>query len=288
MATKMTMFFNQANAGFSETWYNAAVNPKALYDSLAKTFYDKSIAFRDYLTTLKAVRFSNTQLPRQSYLFIPQVAVQGKRGSAFSQKNADVISTTAVYSITSANLKLRRVWFRGLNDEDVLRDSTGTDFLTPQVSKLVDSWMNALKNEGFAIRYTVLPPDALLTWRKLQIVNHVAGQSADRANLIPAVADPPLTVGGIYSVGGIPSSLPRFPRKVEILSLTTIAGLPHYEIAYQLPGGVGVAPKNLRVTLHVPATVPLDIWQFERFSEHKTGRPFGSLRGRARAVAVLR
>ena len=289
MATKMTMFWNQSSAGFSETWYHPSVTPKVLADTLPNSFWTKAAALHDETTVLRGVRFSSTVPPKQSYLMIPYPPRRGARTGSTADPGPDVVSTTIVYRILSATGQSRRVWFRGLADSDTFRTTIlGTDLLNPQIENAIEGWMKALRSEGFAIRFAVLPPNGGLLWLKVAEVHHLTGQSANRASLRmgAGVLDP--TVGIPYYFNGSQSDLPRFPRKAEILAQQVLGGVTYSEIAYQLPGGETVSPKNLRMAPTVNATSVIDSWDFERYGEHKTGRPFGMLRGRARGVAVLR
>jgi len=110
----------------------------------------------------------------------------------------------------------------------------------------------------------------------------------NRAFMVPVVAVSARKVGDELCFTDGTAELARFPRSAEVLSITSPAGVNNYEIAYQLPGGVTVAPKNLRFTTLTYSYEALTDWAFERLGEHKTGRPFGSLRGRSKGVSLSR
>jgi hypothetical protein len=286
MATKMVLFYNQFNAGFSETFYSPNDEPISVATSVSNAFLQKAVKFRAISVFLKAIRFSRTDGERRSFLQRPYPKAQGTRFET-AEVGADIVSTSAVYALQSAAGKHRRIWLRGLADADVRRDEFGNDIPSATLQKDVDAYFKGVFALGFAIKFVKRPPTDGLTWRKVGAVQRIGVTNPNRSTFFTLPDAPLLTVGTVVSFRGIPSTLPRFPRKAEILAVDTIDGVTNYTIAYQLPGGVSVGPKNLQFTAYTPAYSVMDDYAFERFGEHKTGRPFGSLRGRSRAVAVL-
>jgi len=293
MPTKMTLFFNQFASGFSETYYHPTDDAGQLAQDIPNSLYQKACSFRSISVILKAARFSrvsndpNTLPTKQSFLIRPYPTAQGTRGTE-EEPGADVVSTTAVYALHASNAAKRRVWVRGLWDGDVKRDIFGNDIQTAGLDSDTDKYFSALKGFGFTIRWLVRPPTDGLVWLQVAQVNHLLTTQADRCHFVNSNAAPQYEAGDWLSFNGIPASLPGFPRSTQIISVTTVDGVRNYAIAYRLPGGVTVIPKSLKSTMlkYTASTIFTKI--FERFGEHKTGRPFGSLRGRSRAVAVSR
>jgi len=102
---------------------------------------------------------------------------------------------------------------------------------------------------------------------------------------------PVFNEGDYLVFNNVPSAfLPRFPRMPQVIKKETISGVVYYYVSYAMPGGGTFEPANMLVTTRSPTYSQIDRydWAFERFSEHKTGRPFGSLRGRSRASTLRR
>lgn len=286
MPCKVTFFFNQYQSGWSETYYVTSDDPKTFSDSLTQTFLKNSCAFRSNATFLKAVRTTRLGGARFSVLKRPYPQVQGTRGSTSS--GPDVASTDAVIALTASAGAIRRVYMRGFSDDDIFRDAFGNDTISDAISKGVELYVKGMKAYGFAIRYQQRPPNAGLVWQKIEQLEYNDGNKfRTKFRLFPN--EPTHNLGDILTFGGIPSgSLPRWPRQLVIQAITLNGDIRTYEVSYALPGGVSVFPDNMRVTKLQYAYDPIADWDFERYSEHKTGRPFGSLRGRARAVGVRR
>jgi hypothetical protein len=198
----------------------------------------------------------------------------------------DVTSTDAVTSLYGVGGSTRRVFLRGLFDGDVVRDVFGVDKPTPTLVKGIQLFISGMISYQFMIRYVQRPPNAGLVWQKVvTMLRDDDNFSRTKFRLSPVA--PERAIGDRLSVTGIPSGqIPGFPRNVQILDKVVEAGFTYYKVAYALPGGSTVNPRNMQVTTLVPVYDPIEGHQFERFSEHKTGRPFGSLRGRSRSRAL--
>jgi hypothetical protein len=284
---KIVFFYNQYSSGWSETYYAPGSDPKSFADSLTPTFLSNSVKFRNATTVLKAVRITRIEAPRFSYLVRPYPSPQGTIISS-GENGPDVASVDAVILLQGSTSATRRIFVRGLSDFDTRRDAFGNDLLGTNISKGVDLFVKGMKAYNFAIRYVTRPPNGALVWQKVgtlfkSIINPLW------VDFVLAPNVPTHEIGSYLSVTGIPSALlPRFPRNAQIAAKSIVGGETTYSVAYALPGGVNVSAKNLRVTTLLPAYEPIADWQFERFSEHKTGRPFGLLRGRSRGIAVAR
>lgn len=282
MPCKVSFFYNQYNSGWSETYYTLIDDPTAVVDSLTNTFLKNSCSFRSAATFLKAVRVTRIGGARYSVLHRPYPAVQGQRGG--TDDGPDVASTDAVFMLRGPAGATRRVFFRGFADNDVIRDGYGNDLLSTAIKKGVDLFCAGMISYGFQIRYQQRPAAGGLVWQAVKSVyKDPANNFLTRFYTTPRLPDH--AVGDVLAFSGINSRiLPGFPRKVQIYDVHALAGgAPEYTIAYALPGGEGLLTKTLKCTKYQTAYDPISAWTFERYSEHKTGRPFGSLRGRARA-----
>lgn len=285
MPTKVVLFYNLASGGFSETFYNNSDFPQTLATNIPNSFYQKAAALRSTSCILRAARFSRIGGIKQSILIRPSPIAQGKRGTS-AMPGPDPISTTAVYSLQSVDGLVRRIFLRGLGDIDVTRDIFGNDVPSPDLVNLTNIYFGALFEQGMSIQLTNKPPALGLTWKRVIRVYHELADSGNRSWFFNIPNLPEFNVNDIIDFAGMGPGLPKFPRRARILQKKTVDGNANYQIAYGLPGGVSVEPQNGRCQILPKQYSPISLWYFERFSEHKTGRPFGSLRGRSRATAL--
>lgn len=286
MPCKVVFFYNLFDAGFSETYYHTSNNPSDVNDELNNALYQAAVKFRYVACKLKAVRISTYDVnPRKSLLIRPYPKAQGTR-YASQDIGPDPASTTAVLALRSTqNFETRRIWLRGLSDLDVKRDEFGNDVPSAEIYKMWDAFILKLRQAGLAIRYLQRPPDGGLIWSDIDRVSNVGTEnSATHSLLRRAVAGVPYPKGTLLSFRGIGEGLPRFPRQSYVIAPVTLDGRDWFEISYSLPGGKTVVPDKLQYTEVKWALATIGEYDFERFGEHKTGRPFGSLRGRSRAV----
>jgi hypothetical protein len=290
MPTKMTIFFNQFQSGFSETFYHSSDDPASLAAAVPQALYQAAAAMRHLSVQVKAVRFTRLGGARRSLLIRPYPPAKGTRAGV-ADPGPDAVSTTAVYRIRSAGIAQRRIWCRGLADSDVVRDPFGNDLENPTLLGLREEYFNALSAAGFSIRYAQRPPDAGLVWTQ---VTHLVSSTTDPAHrtdisyAAPGGPTPALVVGARIQFRGISSELPRFPRQAQIVYQYDVGAVKWFGIAYALPGGLDVRPQQMQSTPSQFTQELMTLWNFERFGEHKTGRPFGSLRGRVRTVTLRR
>jgi|KBSMisStandDraft_5_1062788.scaffolds.fasta_scaffold26541_7 hypothetical protein len=283
MPTKMVLYYNQLNAGFSETYYHASNDPVTLANNFTSAFYQKMVKFRSTDTILEAARFSATTPPRKSFLIRPYPKPQGTSG-ATGDVGPDVVSTTAVFALQATDGSTRRIFMRGLADQDVKRDTFGNDTPTANLISGTNAMFLELFKQGFSIRVSNRPPNAGLTWQNIVLVGHTDATNSNSSYFVLDNQVIRFAKNDVVQFNGIPADLPRFPRKAVITGVVLDGGVEKYYVDYSLPGGVQVATGKMKVTMSTYSLATISLWQFERFSEHKTGRPFGSLRGRARVA----
>jgi len=279
---KVVFFYNLAESGWSETYYAPGSDPKLFAATLTPRFLANAVRFRSASCVLKAIRLTRVEPPRFSFLVRPYPPPQGQQTAAVAE-GPDVSSTDAVILLTGQGSATRRVYMRGLADLDVRRDAFGVDLISPQLSQGIELFRTGMTSYGFTIRFLMRPPNGGLIWQACALVTQsLINPRWTKFRLTPSV--PALAEQSKVSFSQIPSRLlPGWPRIATIIRVTGIAPDFDYHIAYALPGGVAVDPKGLRLTPVLYNHDPIAEQQFERFSEHKTGRPFGTLRGRARA-----
>jgi hypothetical protein len=204
---------------------------------------------------------------------------------------ADVTSTDAVCLIYGSANRKRRVFFRGLPDVLVKRNSFGDDVLTPGLRDAIQQLVTQLNIKGFTIRSTALPPAESLVWHNVYKLTNTDDNAPGLCDVWFAGET---TAGNFFkrpmTLRGVPGTqLPKFPKTpygVRIFQIRPddYSSIP---IQYGLPSGATVFPTKMKATNVAYTYDPIVNWTFERFSEHKTGRPFGALRG-ALKVALRR
>jgi len=283
----VTFFYNQSQSGWSETYYAPANDPRLFAQSLTPRFLANSVTWRNALTVLKGVRVSRIEPPRFSYLVRPYPSPQGLVPNSDSTR-PDVVSTDAVCQLVGNIGATRRVFFRGISDFDTQRDEFGNDLLGTNLSKGIELFVKGMISYQFAIRYVSRPPNLGLVWQQIPSLEVALNDIlSSEFRLDPALPEP--SVGDYLSVvGASASQIPGFPRKIQVTGKRVEGGITRYKVPYALPGGKTLTLKNMRVTKWTPDYDFIRDWQFERFSERKTGRPFGQLRGRSKAKTVAR
>lgn len=281
--TKIVIFYNQGPRGFSETFWLPNQNPKVAADGLTNAFLNAMISFRAANTSIYAVRASNEGPPRLSYLRLLGAGFQGG-GSGSADGLPDVITTTAVVRLNSADGFSRRVFLRGLPDDLVVRNVFSRDTPPAGLISAIDKYVKALNTAGMQIRYQMRPPVGGLQFAQVQslievpaISNHTQISHLATAGFVPLT-------GANIVFSGIDARLRDFPRIARVIVTGAIGAVQTLNIAYRMPAGGIVVPAKMKMLNLLYVLTPITEGVFERFSEHKTGRPFGQLRGRSRAV----
>jgi hypothetical protein len=278
---KITIYFNQSSAGFSETFYANGSDPYVLANSLTPAFYQRAVQFRAANTYCVGARFSSTDPPRESVLIRPQPQPHGiPRFTTIAEP--DVVSTTAVFLLGSTLPAQRRLYMRGIADMDVNRDENGQDLPSPFLINGSNTYFEALNLAGFSIKKQLRPPAGGLVW---DYVTKVEASTLNPSKWTEFTLD-----SGVHNVfkgdtvtfNGITTLEPGLPSKALVINDSQVGTKWVFTIAWPLPGGVILYPEKLKAVVSEPDLGLISTWSFERFSEHKTGRPFGSLRGRAR------
>ena len=263
MPTKVVLYYNQLNAGFSETYYHPSADPVTLANNFAIGFYQKMVNFRSSDTVLEAARFSSTTPPRKSFLIRPYPKPQGTSG-ATGDVGPDVVSTTAVFALQSTDGATRRIFLRGLADQDVKRDIFGNDTPSAGLRSGTDKMFLELFKQGFCIRVSNRPPNAGLTWQNIVLVGHTDATNSDSSYFVLDNQVVRFAKNDMLQFNGVPGDLPRFPRKAIITGVVLDGGVQKYYFDYGLPGGVQVATSNMKATMSSYSLATISLWQFER------------------------
>jgi len=295
MACKVTFFYEQVGSGWSETWYHNNNDPKSLVQTvLTANVLKRAVDFRHPLTFLKAARATRIGTPKESYTRSFGTDYHGL-GAGLVEVGPDVVSADAVLKVDAQQMGKKRMFIRGLNDEDIRRSSVGKDVPSGSLQAGLTNYLNVMSQNAFCIRVLQQPPAGGLVWFPVTSVAAVAGIPTQVDVKTADEVAAPVAVGGSVRFSRVPGdSLPGFPPQAVVLALNP-GGVNGVRISYNLRGGDTVFPASMRL-IHLAYEFqpiggvatgffsaianPLTI---ERFSAHKTGRPFGLLRGRARS-----
>lgn len=295
MPLKVTLFYQQASQGWTETWYYGDADPKVFINTLLTSdMLNAAVNFRSSLTYLTAGRATGIGGSKISYTRAYGASYRGK-SIVGVDINPDVVQSDAVVAVDALQVGRKRMFIRGLNDADIKRQGDGTDVPAGNLVAGMTNYLNAFANASMKIRILQQPPDGGLAWLPVISVNPVAGVPTQTDIRTTGAAVAPLAAGGYVRISRVPTdTLPGFPTKAQIIQLNPGA-VDGVRISYTLRGGAAVFPPTMQITaiaysyqtISRVATGLLSLGGtpliIERFSAHKTGRPFGLLRGRARS-----
>lgn len=284
MTVKLTFFYNQYKQGFSETYYLNVTNPATAVTGLTDKFLTAMTQFRSLATLLYAVRGQQIESPFRSFTRLVRGAFQGAVQTD-PDAQPDVIATTAVLQLVSQEATKRRLFLRGLPDDYVKRDAFGNDLFVGTFKTQVQTMVKEMIAAQFAVRKQTRPPIGGLAYARVELLSPDPANAAFTRLLLPVTAGFTPVVGEKISFRGIPAErLPNFPRINTVISQAVVAGALTVSIRYALPGALSVNPVRMTASNIIYAYEPISEFTFERFSQHKTGSPFGRLAGRKRAV----
>jgi len=288
MTVKISFFFNSYKQGFSETYYSPVTNPALLVTSLSPQLLTSITQFRTISTLLYAVRGTEIEPPFRSFTRLIRGAYQGGQQSD-PDASPDVVSTTAVIQLVSENATKRRVFLRGLPDNYVKRDDFGNDLFIGEFKTMVTKMVAQLIGNGFAVRKQVKPPLGALAYAPVRLLgpDPVNGRFT-RITYSNTVGFNPVVHGKVVCKGTPNNLLPNFPRIATVVEVIAGAPISQLVVLYGVPGGVPISVQKMVVSNLLYTYEAISEFTFERFSSHKTGRPFGQLAGKKRGLSAVR
>jgi hypothetical protein len=295
MPCKVTFFFEQVGSGWTETWYHNNSDPKLLVQTLLNANLLSRVAvFRHSLTYLKAARATLLESQKMSYTQSYGTDYHGSSGG-LAEPGPDVVSADAVLAVDAQQFGRKRMFIRGLADEDIRRNATGKDIPSGSLVAGLTNYLNVMAANAFCIRRVTNPPTGGIIWVNVTSVAAVAGVPTQVDVKTDQDVVAPIAVGARVRFSRVPQdTLPGFPPNAVVLEMNP-GGVSGVRISYGLRGGVAVFPPSMRL-IHLAYeyqviggvstgffSLVANKLNIERFSAHKTGRPFGLLRGRARS-----
>jgi hypothetical protein len=288
MPCKVVLFYTQFQRGWTETWYHNESDPRTLLRTVLNEIkLNNASQFRHQNTFLVAARATSTIGQRLSYSISYGTKYHGT-AKRTNQKTPDVASTDAVIKVDGVQFGTKRMFIRGLNDDDVTRTVDGTDAAVGGLLTGMADYVNSMAAGSFAIRTLDKPPTNGTVWYGVVKIIPVAGDIPHSDVITKKPTGGEITLETRVRFARVPfDNLPGFPANSEVIEIGP-GGLNGVRINYYLREQAPVFPVSMQLVVlqySYPIIKPVletDI-QFERFSERKTGRPFGLQRGRARA-----
>lgn len=286
LPTKVVIFYNQGSGGFTETWYSTGEDPRTVANLLEDRLIPDLINWRHELTVLKAMRVSRIGAERTSYLRRFSPNYRGRKRTT-STNTPDVISTDAVIKVNALQAGSKRMFIRGLADVDVERTPTGDDKPSADLIAGLSSLVGVAQIQSWRLRIMTQPPGGALVWTYVSGVVPFVGNPTYSTLETNGAVPGYIAVGDTIIIQGVPQDdLPGFPRTARVAGIVG-GGTPGVIIQFRERASANVYPTKMRFTKLIwtyPGVASFTEDTFERFSERKTGRPFGLLRGRARSV----
>lgn len=146
---KVILNYRQFGERWSEIYYGGATSVSSMAALFDNAFIASTVAFRHSATYLSSIQVQDLAQPRvglkKKY---PKVA------PAPLGDDADVRNASAVWVLRSSDLIFqRRLWLRGLNDDDMTRSpATGTDIPSPRLITGVGNFIFQMNRVGLLIR----------------------------------------------------------------------------------------------------------------------------------------
>ena len=295
MPCKLVLFFQQVQSGWSETWYYlGSSDPRqCIIDQLTSDNLQKMVTFRHPLTYLIGARATALTGSKNSYSVQYADRYKGTKVSTYSL-GPDPVSTDAVVAVDAVQVGRKRMFVRGLNDDDVNRDKNGFPDPSSYLLQGVANYINTMQASNMGIRILTQPPNGGLVWYPCIKVSPVTGDIGHTDIITSKAVGAEIQEGGQVRFGRIPfDELPGFPANPRVVAVNP-GGNNGVRIAYYLREQATITTTYLQMTglaytyvavnkvairANTTSITPVLI---ERFSEHKTGRPFGQLRGRVR------
>lgn len=287
MPTKVVLFYNQQNRGWTETWYKPFETPPLDIPEVDEQIFLNAIAFRSPLTTLEWVRYSIVNNPQKvnSFRLSNRVAAPPN-----TEAGPDIVQTDALYRLITPSFARRTISLRGLFDSSVVRDPvTGAFKPSPFLIAGVTTYLQSVLKAGWQLQKT----ETTVNTPGLQAVNVTtvtpSPLNAQQAYITYSAPIAGLVVGNyVRFYGSIdPRLLPIFPRTAAVKEIG-VGGANNITINYQLDAGAPVTPVGVRSTKLIYEYEGMLRFSFQALSKRDTGRPFGSSRGRRTSLGSRR
>jgi len=282
MPCKLTLFFNQANHGFSETFYSLSNDPVEFTTTAYNDLWTAAAAFRAPPTRLFAMRASLIGGNRQTAIKYLGALFGPVDPGDSTPETVQVTWQTALFGPATQR---RFLEVRGIYDDSVKRDQAGNDMPTAYMVTSMTAYVRSMVSHSLQIQTLVQPPVGGIAFTPVLSVAPIPLTPNTSEITLASAPTVPYVPGQVVRWRGVPyDSLPGFPKSATIISVGGAGPLPTYRINYNFRNTQIQFPPKMTSCPLVYQYVPISsFFQFVRFSSRQTGRPFGSLRGTTRA-----
>jgi hypothetical protein len=291
MAYKITIFYNQYDQGWTETFYtNQTLTPNSFDFPAFVKFLQASINIRGDGVYIYGARWTQLGAARVNYseLFEDTYASGATAGLE------EVTAVDYVVKILNVQNQYRHLYLRGLPQVDVVRDEgSGAPKPTAALINGINKYIQAAAQLLLCLQteQTVTTNPGLLTGGVVSIQANPANaeQSIVTLNQSPTFSG---TAPYFVRFNRVPKNdVPGFPRECQALSAVVVSPFS-IVIPYRYRAQNTVTyPNNMTFTQQlsnyfqiVSPTTGNPGWSGVNFQERKTGRAFGVPRGRSRVV----
>lgn len=290
MALKVVLFFNGVEDGWTETYYATSSNPYTFIKALPNSFYQARAKGLDKDSYLVAIRATSVDPPRNNFTLFFGNAYPGQGSILSTVANPSIENVDALVQFIDNNGVRKKSYLRGMPVSWAILDGNGFPNPPADFYKWLTIWTNALSSNGLCVRVAFRPPAGAPALQWFNVISAAPSPvNPVQTNLLIDKNFFAL-VDGVTPVvcQGVPrNDLPGFPKVFVPDSASNAApfvvAAPYRFRAANNPQ----ATQKMRFCLLKYAYTPIASSDFERFTTHKTGRPFFEPRGRA-PVAVKR
>jgi hypothetical protein len=277
---KAVITYRQFSSTWHELFYLSADNFDQVAAHFGAGFVNVATAFRHASVYIRSVRISDLSLKRATRPLRYPIPT-----AVTTALTPDVVNTCAIWTLNSSSPPLsRKIWLRGLNDVDVVRNAiTGQDAPSAALAGGVATYLGYMESHGFKIQ--ALDP---ITGTSPYVFQRMASLTIGNGGVttVNAINPVALTASGRVIISQTDPKL--WPGLAGKYRAENSAGLT-FGINYiaRVPSGTYPLTRGVfRVEEYRYATVSAPICQFLDFASRDTNSsPFGG-RGRRRAVSL--
>lgn len=290
MPLKVVFFYNGNADGWTETYYANSSDPFTFLSGVPTSVFTASTAFRAPNTDLFAVRATQLNTGVRLSWTLP---LSGKFVSPLSPNQEgylpDAPQVDALFNLYDGLGHVKKTYFRGLVDAQVAWTSAGVPIQNANLIKPIQQFVSQLAKYQFQLRTSVRPPTGGAIWLTVQSVSPATALGFPQFTFVQTTLPPNLPLTGTYPPivfqGVNKNALPGFPTTTYGIAQSNTAPTYGFVIPYLYRNTTAFQPtKNMRCTVQVYQYQSIYNGVFLRFTNHKTGRNFGTPRGRARSV----
>ena len=278
---KMTMFFQEFQRGWTETFYFNALDPID-----AALLWKQQIATimlpRAVTCSIKFIRALDTTINRRSFL----LPVTGK-GVLSPNNNPAPVTIAALLKIVgiAPQYATRHIWIRGLPQAFITTDAvTGLPAASAYLTAAITQYEHLMLNPATQWLIAAKPVvGGANVWNQVQIVTADPLLPLSTTDIAPFPGGPLPTKGQLVYFKGVPKlSLPGLKGNFTV---TDVVPNTAFKISYRYKNAAtAVFPQNMFWRSAAPVYVPVTRVDEEGYASRDTGRPFDEPRGAKRGV----